>query len=45
VCAGYADDELELIAGFLRRTIDAGRGATGEMAATDLTRVSPSGKG
>jgi DNA-binding MarR family transcriptional regulator len=29
--ADYSDDELELIAGFMRRTIDAGRNATDEL--------------
>jgi DNA-binding MarR family transcriptional regulator len=33
VCAGYSDDELELIAGFLSRTAAAGQAATGELAA------------
>ncbi len=28
LCAGYSDEELELLAGFLRRTTDAGRRAT-----------------
>jgi DNA-binding MarR family transcriptional regulator len=32
LCAGYADSELELLADFLRRTTDAGRTATGELA-------------
>jgi DNA-binding MarR family transcriptional regulator len=32
ICAGYDDDELELLAGFLRRTADAGRGAVQELA-------------
>lgn len=32
ICAGYPDRELELLAGFLRRTADAGRVATGELA-------------
>jgi DNA-binding MarR family transcriptional regulator len=30
--AGYGDDELELLAGFLRRTITAGRDAAAELA-------------
>jgi DNA-binding MarR family transcriptional regulator len=30
--AGYGDDELELLSGFLRRTIDAGRDATDALA-------------
>jgi hypothetical protein len=32
VCAGYADDDLELLGGFLRRTADAGRIAAQELA-------------
>ena len=32
ICAGYTGAELELIAGFLRRTAAAGRAATGELA-------------
>jgi DNA-binding MarR family transcriptional regulator len=32
VCAGYTDAELELVAGFLRRTTDAGQDATDELA-------------
>lgn len=32
LCAGYGDAELELIADFLRRTADAGRNATDELA-------------
>jgi len=32
ICAGYADTELELLADFLRRTTNAGRDATGELA-------------
>ena len=31
-CAGYGEAELELLADFLRRTADAGRGATDELA-------------
>jgi DNA-binding MarR family transcriptional regulator len=31
VCAGYSDGELELLAGFLRRTADAGRAASAEL--------------
>jgi DNA-binding MarR family transcriptional regulator len=30
--AGYSEAELEVIAGFLRRTTDAGQSATGELA-------------
>jgi DNA-binding MarR family transcriptional regulator len=33
ILAGYDDDELEVIADFLRRTADAGRSATDELAA------------
>jgi DNA-binding MarR family transcriptional regulator len=32
ICAGYADTELELLADFLRRTTNAGRSATDELA-------------
>jgi DNA-binding MarR family transcriptional regulator len=32
ICAGYSDDELELLDGFLRRTAEAGRTAAGELA-------------
>ena len=32
ICADYPDDELELLAGFLRRTAAAGRSATDELA-------------
>ena len=32
ICAGYADDELELLAGFLRRTTDAGQSAAADLA-------------
>ena len=32
LCAGYGDAELKLIADFLRRTVDAGRIATDELA-------------
>ncbi|HEV8165154.1 MAG TPA: MarR family transcriptional regulator [Actinomycetota bacterium] len=32
LCAGYGDDQLELLADFLRRTTDAGRDATAELA-------------
>ena len=31
ICSGYEDDELELIAGFLRRMADAGRTAAEEL--------------
>ncbi len=32
ICAGYTDAELELVADFLRRTTNAGRNATDELA-------------
>jgi DNA-binding MarR family transcriptional regulator len=32
ICAGYSDDELELLAGFLRRTAAAGAAAAGALA-------------
>jgi DNA-binding MarR family transcriptional regulator len=32
ICAEYGEAELELLAGFLRRTADAGRGATDDLA-------------
>ena len=32
ICAGYSDDELELLDGFLRRTAEAGRTAAEELA-------------
>jgi DNA-binding MarR family transcriptional regulator len=32
ICAGYGETELELLADFLRRTTDAGRDATDELA-------------
>jgi DNA-binding MarR family transcriptional regulator len=32
ICAGYSDAELELIAGFLHRTAEAGRAAAAELA-------------
>jgi hypothetical protein len=32
ICAGYSETELELISDFLRRTIEAGRRETGELA-------------
>jgi len=31
LCEGYSDEELELLAGFLRRTTDAGRAATEDL--------------
>ncbi|WP_144126760.1 MarR family transcriptional regulator [Catellatospora sichuanensis] len=32
ICAGYTDAELDVVAGFLSRAIEAGRGATEELA-------------
>ncbi len=32
ICAGYADDDLDLLAGFLRRTAEAGQAATAKLA-------------
>jgi hypothetical protein len=32
ICADYADKELELLADFMRRTTNAGRAATDELA-------------
>jgi len=32
ICAGYRDDQLELLADFLRRTADAKRSAADELA-------------
>jgi DNA-binding MarR family transcriptional regulator len=32
ICSGYTDAELELLADFLRRTTEAGRNATNELA-------------
>lgn len=32
ICAGYEEDELALIAGFLRRTSEAGRRASEDLA-------------
>src|SRR5215470_18674674 len=32
ICSGYTDDELELLAGFLRRTTDAGQSAAADLA-------------
>jgi len=32
ICAGYGDAELEVLADFLRRTIDAGRSATDKLS-------------
>jgi len=32
ICAGYTDAELELLAGFLRRTASAGQTATDALA-------------
>ena len=35
VCADYSEDDLALLTGFLRRTADAGRRATGDLADAD----------
>ena len=35
--AGYSDSELELIADFLRRTVNAGRKATDDLAGDQST--------
>jgi DNA-binding MarR family transcriptional regulator len=35
ICAEYGDSELELLAGFLQRTADAGREATDQLAGMD----------
>jgi DNA-binding MarR family transcriptional regulator len=32
ICAGYSDTELRLLAGFLRRTTEAGREANDQLA-------------
>jgi hypothetical protein len=32
ICAGYTDAELELLASFLRRATDAGRGAAADLS-------------
>jgi hypothetical protein len=32
ILAGHSDDELDLLASFLRRTTDAGRAATDDLA-------------
>jgi len=32
ILAGHTDDELDLLAAFLRRTTDAGRAATNDLA-------------
>jgi len=34
ICAGYSESELELLAGFLQRTADAGRDAAEQLART-----------
>jgi hypothetical protein len=34
ICADYDDGELELLAGFLRRTADAGRTAAEKLSGT-----------
>ena len=37
ICAGYSDDQLELLADFLRRTTNAGQDATAKLAATEAS--------
>lgn len=32
ICAGYGEEDLQLVAGFLRRTADAGRAAADQLA-------------
>jgi DNA-binding MarR family transcriptional regulator len=39
ICSGYEDDELELIAGFLRRMADAGRTASEELDASSQRKA------
>jgi hypothetical protein len=41
ICAGYTETELELLAGFLRRTADAGRSATNELASNQTEPGAP----
>jgi DNA-binding MarR family transcriptional regulator len=41
ILGGYGDTELELLADFLRRTTDAGRTATDELAASENAAASP----
>ncbi|MEN3310021.1 MAG: hypothetical protein V7603_6223 [Micromonosporaceae bacterium] len=36
ICAGYDENQLELLAAFLRRTTEAGHGATQDLATRDL---------
>ncbi len=45
ICAGYADAELELLAGFLRRATSAGREATDELAAAETPGAARPGAG
>ncbi len=45
ICDRYADNELKVIADFLRRTISAGRDVTDEMAAAEPARISRPGAG
>jgi DNA-binding MarR family transcriptional regulator len=39
ICAGYSEPELELLAGFLRRTADAGRSASRQLAEEQRPKV------
>ena len=43
ICAGYSEDELELLAGFLRRTAGAGRAAAADLSG-DRTDEPPAGR-
>src|SRR4029450_13172551 len=45
LCSGYSDTELELLADFLRRTTDAGRSATDELAVDWGNHHPPSPRG
>jgi DNA-binding MarR family transcriptional regulator len=42
ICSGYSESELELIAGFLRRSTDAGHNAAGELASAGENVIQPS---
>jgi DNA-binding MarR family transcriptional regulator len=43
LCAGYSDEELALLADFLRRTTDAGRSATDDLAGDRAAAAPPAG--
>jgi hypothetical protein len=43
ICAGYTDAELQLLAGFLRRTAAAGHEATEQLAAAAEPEPRPAG--